>query len=588
MGDENSLEERFSNLERNLALRGEFERVLFSMASRLSRHENDPVEIIVQSSLGEMSPLLGTKRIFLFLYDKAIKGMANVVEWHAEDVSDQGNIFQEIDTNNASWLYNKLREGEFIHLNDPSNAKYFPENVRKSIECLEINLMLVFPIYINIDIEGFLAFDDPSYIQDWTEEDLSFLREVIQIVGIAMDRILTEQKLKKSEEKYRSILENIKEAFFEVNYSGKFVFFNYALCNITGYSSNELMGKHYTFFVQEPDKKRVSEVFDLAQKGNAHKQNFELGIKRKDGKRLDAESTFYPKFDEQNDIIGYNGIIRDITERKKSEELRNKFTQTLEIEVRMRTKELFDALAKQKAYLDQILKSSQFKSEFMATMSHELRTPLNAIIGFSELLQEKLYGELNDKQLEFLEDIHSSAEHLLDMINRILDISKIEAGKLQLNIEPISLNEIINQVEVTFRPLYSKKDLEFLIKGLDTEKLIYADPARLKEIIMNLVSNAIKYTNSGSITIACNETSNDIEISVIDTGIGIAEKDHDRVFKEFERIENDLSPSTQGTGLGLSLTRRLVNLHGGDISFTSELGRGSTFTFTIPKKYGLQ
>lgn len=588
MGDKNTLDERFSSLERHLARRAEVERVLFSMLSRLSRHENDPVEIIIQSSLGDLGPLIGTRRIDLFLYDKTLKGMINVFEWHSEDTSDQGHVFQDIASNNASWLYSKLKEGESIHFNDPDKDQYFPENIRGLIEILEIRLMLVFPIFVNYETDGFLTFDDPLEVQDWTDEDLGFLREAIQIIGIALDRILTEQKLKKTEEKYRSILENIKEAFFEVDRKGNFVFFNYALCTITGYSMNEIMGKPYTFFVQETDKARVSRIFESAQKDNMHKQNFELEIKRKDGKRLDAESTFYPKLDTQGEITGYHGTIRDITERRKSEELRNKFTQTLEIEVKMRTKELFDTLAKQSTYLDQILKSSQFKSEFMATMSHELRTPLNAIIGFSELLIEKLYGELNDKQLEFLDDIHSSADHLLDMINRILDISKIEAGKLQLNIELVSLNEIVNQVEVSFRPTYSKKNLDFFVKGLDTETLIYADPARLKEILMNLVSNAIKYTNAGAVTIECNQTDNNIEISIIDTGIGIAKKDHDRVFKEFERIENELSQATQGTGLGLSLTKRLVNLHGGNISFTSEQEKGSTFTFTIPKRIGVQ
>jgi len=220
-------------------------------------------------------------------------------------------------------------------------------------------------------------------------------------------------------------------------------------------------------------------------------------------------------------------------------------------------------------------------------MSHELRTPLNAIIGLSELLVEKLYGELNSKQIEFLKDIHSSGEQLLEMINRILDISKIEAGKLQLNIQLVSLNEIILQIESTMRPIYSKKGLQFTFQGFEKERLVYADPIRLKEIIQNLISNAIKYTPAGSITIKYSENDKYSEISVVDTGIGIAEKDHKRVFKEFERIENQLSQSTQGTGLGLSLTRRLIHLHGGEISFKSEEGKGSTFTFTIPKKYGL-
>ncbi len=153
-------------------------------------------------------------------------------------------------------------------------------------------------------------------------------------------------------------------------------------------------------------------------------------------------------------------IFQDITEKKKAELLEQQFKEQLEKEVQIRTSELNDALEQQKLYLDQILKSSQFKTQFMSTMSHELRTPLNAIIGFTELLLEGVYGELNDEQLEFVNDIKSSAEHQFDMIKHILDISKIEGGQINLNIQKFSLNNIVNQVKSSLRPLYKKKGLK--------------------------------------------------------------------------------------------------------------------------------
>ncbi|MHA1681206.1 MAG: ATP-binding response regulator, partial [Promethearchaeota archaeon] len=284
------------------------------------------------------------------------------------------------------------------------------------------------------------------------------------------------------------------------------------------------------------------------------------------------------------EITGFRGFIQDITERKKVDDLKDKFAKNLQREVKIRTKELEEALKQQKKYLDQIIKASQFKSDFMATMSHELRTPLNAIIGFSELLLEGLYGELNADQLSFLKDVYSSAEHLLNMINRILDISKIEAGRIHLNIEPILLNDLLEQVQATLKPLYSKKKLEMNILGLENNEVIHADPIRLKEILLNLISNAIKYTNKGSINIIFSRKEKFIEISIVDTGIGIDEKDFDLVFKEFERIESPLLKNEVGTGLGLPLTKRLVNLHGGEIEFSSKKGEGSTFTFTLPIK----
>ncbi len=232
--------------------------------------------------------------------------------------------------------------------------------------------------------------------------------------------------------------------------------------------------------------------------------------------------------------------------------------------------------------IDQLLKASKFKSEFMATMSHELRTPLNAIIGFSDVLVEGLYGKLTDDQLDFVNTILTSSEHLLHLVNQFLDISKIESGKLTTNIHPIILNDLVNELVIELKPLYAQKGLRINLEGFESQSIVYADPVQLKEILLNLVNNAITYTMNGSIDIAFHEDENIYTISVSDTGIGIAEKNFPRIFKEFERIEEP-GTASKGTGLGLALTRRLVNLHGGEIGFTSKIGKGTTFSFTLPK-----
>jgi signal transduction histidine kinase len=216
-------------------------------------------------------------------------------------------------------------------------------------------------------------------------------------------------------------------------------------------------------------------------------------------------------------------------------------------------------------------------------MSHELRTPLNAIIGFTELLLEGTFGELNATQLEYLEDIKDSAEYQYDMISSILDISKIESGQVKLNLQKFSLNSIIDQVKSSLKPLYKNKNLEFEVEGLDRDLEIYADPIRFKEILLNLLTNAIKFTIEGYVKLIIKEFYDRWIFKIRDTGIGIARKDFDLIFKEFKRVESSYVKSTQGTGLGLSLTKRLVNLHGGQITFSSVLGVGTTFTFFIPK-----
>jgi len=227
--------------------------------------------------------------------------------------------------------------------------------------------------------------------------------------------------------------------------------------------------------------------------------------------------------------------------------------------------------------------ANKLKSSFLANMSHELRTPLNSIIGFSELLMDKSYGSLNEIQEEFLIDIYESSDYLLNLINHLLDISKIEAGKLELRIKRIQLENSINQLKTTLKPLYESKKLSFDIEGVNPDIYIYADPVRIKEILYNLLSNAFKFTFNGGVSLKLLEKQSLWEFNIIDTGIGIDEKDFDLIFEEFKRIQSSLVNSTSGTGLGLSLTKRLVTLHGGDIYFTSKIGVGSTFTFTLPK-----
>ena len=407
------------------------------------------------------------------------------------------------------------------------------------------------------------------------------------VVGTFSDiteRRKAEQNLKDSEEKYRSILENINEGYFEVDIKGNFTFFNDALCESLGYSRQELKNMSYRKIFDEETKKRIFRVYnDLYEKGEGS-DVIDYQVLRKDGKRIYHESSVYLRRDSNRDIIGFKGLVRDVTERKKAEALRKRFNQELEKEVKLRTKELQVALNHQKLYLDQIIKASNFKTEFLATMSHELRTPLNAIIGFTDLLLEGMYGQLNSEQLGFIKDIGESSKHLLDMISNILDISKIESGKVTLKNDEINLYDIIEQVISTLNPLYNKKCLKIEVKGLKKNQIIFVDRIKFKQIVYNLLSNAIKFTEKGTILFEFLDKKDNWEFNVKDTGIGIAKEDFEIIFKDFKRAKSSYIDLKPGSGLGLALTKRLVNLHGGDISFLSELGIGSTFRFFIPKK----
>ncbi len=230
--------------------------------------------------------------------------------------------------------------------------------------------------------------------------------------------------------------------------------------------------------------------------------------------------------------------------------------------------------------------ANKAKSEFLANMSHELRTPLNAIIGFSEVLRDKLCGDLNDEQIEFAMDIHSSGQHLLQMINDILDLSKVESGKLELKYEQFEIGKAIEAVLITLKGLADKKSLSIETILHNPVDRIFADPVKFKQILYNLLSNAIKFTpKNGKITVystTFRKEKDFIEVKVTDTGIGIAPEDYPKIFVEFSQVDSSYSRNYEGTGLGLALTKKLVEMHGGNIGFESTVKAGSTFQFTLP------
>jgi signal transduction histidine kinase len=280
----------------------------------------------------------------------------------------------------------------------------------------------------------------------------------------------------------------------------------------------------------------------------------------------------------QDRLIGCLGVTR-----KRPGEFP---TETIEL---LRTFATQSALAIQNARLyqeiadksRQLEAASQHKSEFLANMSHELRTPLNAIIGFSELLSERLYGELNEKQEEYLKDIHASGQHLLSLINDILDLSKIEAGRMELEVTDFDLPAAIDNALTLVRERAGRRAiaLQTADEGLGQ---IRGDERKIKQVLLNLLSNAIKFTpEGGRIEVRAILGDEVVEVSVSDTGVGIAPEDREVIFEEFRQV-GTAAKKVEGTGLGLALSRKFIELHGGRIWVESQVGVGSTFTFTIP------
>jgi signal transduction histidine kinase len=227
--------------------------------------------------------------------------------------------------------------------------------------------------------------------------------------------------------------------------------------------------------------------------------------------------------------------------------------------------------------------ANRHKSEFLANMSHELRTPLNAIIGFSEVLQERMFGELNEKQAEYTDDILSSGRHLLSLINEILDLSKVEAGRMELELATFDLPLAIDNARTFVRERAVKHGINLDVTVDERLGDFVGDERKIKQILLNLLSNAVKFTpEGGRIGISARQSDGAVEISVSDTGIGIASEDQAKIFEEFRQVGGDYAHKKEGTGLGLTLAKKFVELHGGRIWVESEVGKGSTFTFTLP------
>jgi signal transduction histidine kinase len=285
----------------------------------------------------------------------------------------------------------------------------------------------------------------------------------------------------------------------------------------------------------------------------------------------------------EDEVIGVLAVTRKIPGEFQPETVRLLSTFATQSALAIQNARLFLEIEDKSRQLEV---ASQHKSEFLANMSHELRTPLNAIIGFSEVLSDRMFGDLNEKQEEYLKDIYASGTHLLSLINDILDLSKIEAGRMELELTEFHLPEAIENALTLVRERSGRRGIA-LAHTMD-ERLgeVRGDERKVKQVLLNLLSNAIKFTpEGGRIEVTAVAKDGLVEVSVRDTGVGIAPEDQERVFEEFRQV-GTADKKAEGTGLGLTLCRKFIELHGGKIWVKSQVGEGSIFTFTIPVRHG--
>jgi PAS domain S-box-containing protein len=332
---------------------------------------------------------------------------------------------------------------------------------------------------------------------------------------------------------------------------------------LTDCTRDELIGAPFKNYFTEPD--RAVKGIDLAL-GKKKITDYELTVRARDGKETMVSCNATTFYDRDRKLQGVFAAARDVTERKRLDQVLQEKNTELE-----RAKSVAD-------------KSSLAKSDFLANMSHELRTPLNSIIGFSEVLQDQMFGQINDKQQEYVKNILTSGRHLLSLINDILDLSKVESGKMELKLSAFLLRESLDASMMMLKEKALKDRIELQLDlATEADVRIVADQRKLQQILFNLLSNAVKFSRlGGTVDLDAVIDGDFIEITVADTGIGIGETDIPKLFLPFTQLGSVYTKEFEGTGLGLALTRHLVELHGGRIWVKSEFGSGSRFSFTIP------
>ena len=371
------------------------------------------------------------------------------------------------------------------------------------------------------------------------------------VLGVfAAARDVTVQK--QASQYARSLIEASLDPLVTISPEGKITDVNEASVEATGVLREQLIGTDFSDYFTEPEKARAG-YLQVFSEGLV--RDYPLAIRHASGRIMDVLYNASVYKDDKGNVLGVFAAARDVTERKR-------FERSLQ-------------------------EASRMKSEFLANMSHELRTPLNGIIGFAEFLVDGKPGTLNPKQKEYLIDILNSGRHLLQLINDVLDLAKVEAGKMELNTETFSLAIAIDEVRAVAKAMAQKKGIRISV-GIDPELgKVTLDQQKFKQVLYNLVSNGIKFTDDGGL-VEISATAIDparFKLAVRDSGIGIKQEDLNRLFREFEQLESGASRRYEGTGLGLALTRKIVELQGGEISVQSEPGKGSTFWVELPRHH---
>ncbi|MEG4075207.1 response regulator [Microcoleus sp. Pol14C2] len=606
-------------LEQSLQYRIEFAQLIASLSTHFITQPLSEIDKGIDQTLEAVATLSGFDRSYIYLLSEDKTRADKTYEWCADGIPAlKDSTYKQIDIAQIPWIAEKLDRAECLYISEigelppPAIAEiaYFigqnktefqtdspSQTVNQTATALipsmgaalnnlelkkqikNIQSLIIIPLICSKNLVGFIGFEGIKQIAGRATEISTQLKMVGEMLANVLERKRAEAALRQSETKYRSIFENAVEGIFQTTPTGHYLTGNSALARIYGYESctqmlAELTDINRQFYVHP--NRRAEFMAQLGARGQVSK--FESQIYRRDGSKIWISENARSICDENDSVLYYEGTVQDITDRKQVES------------------------AMQLA-LEAAESANRAKSTFLANMSHELRTPLNAIIGYSEMLKEEAEELGSCESVPDLEKICSAGKHLLSLIDDILDISKIEAGRMDLYLETFDIHTLIESAVATARPLVEKNGNTLEVYCPDNLDTMHADMTKVRQVLLNLLSNAAKFTQNGRIAIGVERIKNEqlkmknqeessqilisnsefLSFRVADTGIGMTQEQLQRVFQPFTQADASTTREYGGTGLGLAISQRFCQMMGGSIEVSSTLGAGTTFTVLLPK-----
>ncbi|MEG4501322.1 response regulator [Microcoleus sp. F10-C6] len=601
-----------------LECRVKFAQLIASLSTNFIGQPLSEIDKSIDRTLEAIATFTGFNRSYIYLLSEDKTRADKTYEWCADGIPEiKDSTDQKIDIAQIPWIAEKLDRAECLYIPEigelappaiaeiayfiRQNPAQFPtespsqtanqtaiasipsmgaslNNLEFKRQLKNIQSLIIIPLIYSKNLVGFLGFDGLKQTAGRATEISTQLKMVGEMLANALERKRAEAALRQAETKYRSIFENAVEGIFQTTPDGRYLSANPALARIYGYESStqmlaELANLNRQLYVDP--KRRTEFIAQLAARRQVSK--FESQIYRRDGSTIWISENARSVCDETGSVLYCEGTVQDITDRKQAES------------------------AMQSA-LEAAESANRAKSTFLANMSHELRTPLNAIIGYSEMLKEEAEELGSCESVPDLEKICSAGKHLLYLIDDILDISKIEAGRMDLYLETFDIHALIESAVATARPLVEKNGNTLEVYCPDNLDTMHADMTKVRQVLLNLLSNAAKFTQNGRIAIGVERIKNEplrmknqeessqilisnsefLSFRVADTGIGMTKEQLQRVFQPFTQADASTTRKYGGTGLGLAISQRFCQMMGGSIEASSTLGEGSTFTVLLP------